>query len=300
MKLIARWLAYAVAALLVLAAGLVVVARLNTDARASRKYDAPLREIAVPADPASMELGRHFYIIRGCIGCHGPDLAGGVMFDIPPLATVTAANLTSGENGIAAHYSDAEIARAIRYGVKADGTTAFVMPSGEMTGISDEEVGQLIAYLRSAPPVDTAPVVQRWGWLGRILTLLNQLPAFSAEAVDMTRVPPDRVAPAAAAEYGAYLAVACTGCHNPAYSGGPLPGAQEGEPPALNLTPGGELIGWTLEDFKTALTTGLTPSGRLLDADYMPWPEFAEFTDTEIEAIWLFLQSLPATPYGES
>ncbi|MBI3158865.1 MAG: cytochrome c [Chloroflexi bacterium] len=299
MRKILSWFAIGLGGLAALAAVLLIVATVNTNSRAARVYDAPWVAIAIPTDAASIDLGRHFYTIRGCIGCHGENLAGGVMFDVGPLGTVTAANLTRGENGITARYSDAEIARAIRFGVKADGTSVFVMPSAEMTGISDEEVGQLIAYIRSVPPVDTEPVVQRWGWLGRILVLFGQLPAYSAEAVDMTLTPPASVAPAAAAEYGAYLAIACTGCHNPAYSGGPLPGAQEGEPPALNLTPGGELIGWTLEDFKTAMTTGLTPSGRHLRAEYMPWPDFAEMTATELEAVWLFLQSLPAKEFEE-
>jgi hypothetical protein len=35
-----------------------------------------------------------------------------------------------------------------------------------------------------------------------------------------------------------------------------------------------------------------------LDAEQMPWPNFSLFTDAEIHALWLYLQSLDALPTG--
>ncbi len=286
--------------ILALAVGLLFAAAyITTEQRAAKTYPVPLTDIAVPTDATAIEQGRHFATVRGCLSCHGPDLGGEVLFDVPPIGTVYSSNLTTGQNGIAARYSDAELARAIRYGLRADGTSVLVMPSHELTGISAEELGQLIAYIRSVPPVDTQPLVQRFAPLGRVLVMLGQLPAYTAELVDFERDYPAVMPPAASVEYGEYLAITCTGCHNPAFSGGPLPGAQEGDPPAMNLTQGGELIGWTLEDFKLAVTTGLTPSGRQLRDDYMPWSTYAELTDIELEAIWLYLKSLPPRQYQE-
>jgi hypothetical protein len=66
---------------------------------------------------------------------------------------------------------------------------------------------------------------------------------------------------------------------------------------ALNLTPGGELAGWTQADFITTLRTGVTPGGRVL-SDEMPWTYVGQMTDDELEAIWLYLQSLPAREQG--
>jgi hypothetical protein len=67
----------------------------------------------------------------------------------------------------------------------------------------------------------------------------------------------------------------------------------------LNLTQGGELIGWTLDDFMTTMRTGVTPSGHQLDDEYMPWKTIFQYmTDEELEAIWLYLQSLPPREFG--
>lgn len=64
-------------------------------------------------------------------------------------------------------------------------------------------------------------------------------------------------------------------------------------PWGANLTPGGELGSWTEEDFFTLIRTGMHPSGRQI-LDYMPWEYFRHITDTELSAIWAYLQSLPA------
>ena len=66
-----------------------------------------------------------------------------------------------------------------------------------------------------------------------------------------------------------------------------------------SLTPSGHLSAWTVDGFKTALRTGVTPEGRELDQLVMPWTLTREMTDVELEAIWLYLNSLPpAEPSG--
>jgi hypothetical protein len=82
----------------------------------------------------------------------------------------------------------------------------------------------------------------------------------------------------------------CRTCHGDALSGGkdPNPAA----PPAPNLSPAGELGGWTEAGFVNTLRTGRTPGGRQL-SDFMPWKYFGRLTDDELRAIWLYLQSLP-------
>jgi hypothetical protein len=63
-----------------------------------------------------------------------------------------------------------------------------------------------------------------------------------------------------------------------------------------NLTPGGELGFWSEEDFFNAIRTGVTPSGHQLDPEFMAWPSYSKFYDEELQAIWLYLQSLPRLP----
>ena len=69
-------------------------------------------------------------------------------------------------------------------------------------------------------------------------------------------------------------------------------------PPAANLTPAGPLADYTEEQFIETLRTGLTPSGKQLNAEWMPWPTVARMTDEELQAVWLFFNSLPATSTG--
>ena len=40
------------------------------------------------------------------------------------------------------------------------------------------------------------------------------------------------------------------------------------------------------------MRSGMTPDGRLLDAEYMPWPFFASMTDDELRAMWRYLREL--------
>jgi hypothetical protein len=91
--------------------------------------------------------------------------------------------------------------------------------------------------------------------------------------------------------YGEYLSGFCTGCHGAEMAGGPP--VQPDSPPAPNLTPGGELQGWTEADFFTLMHTGQTPSGRQLDPQIMPWEPFGKLADDELRGLWMYLQSLP-------
>ncbi len=85
----------------------------------------------------------------------------------------------------------------------------------------------------------------------------------------------------------------CRVCHGPKLNGGkyPDPTIQKISP---NLTPGGDLSAWTEEQFITTLRTGVTPHGHNLDNEFMPWKNYSKFSDDELKAIWLYLQSLPA------
>jgi hypothetical protein len=61
----------------------------------------------------------------------------------------------------------------------------------------------------------------------------------------------------------------------------------------LSLTPAGNLADWSEADFIRTLRTGITPNGRELDPELMPWSTVGRLSDDEAKAIWLYLQSLP-------
>ncbi|HZD10846.1 MAG TPA: hypothetical protein VE553_05830 [Candidatus Binatia bacterium] len=40
------------------------------------------------------------------------------------------------------------------------------------------------------------------------------------------------------------------------------------------------------------MRTGISPHGHELDPEFMPWKSFARFSDDELKALWIYLQSL--------
>jgi len=237
--------------------------------------------------------------MRGCTDCHTPDLGGQVFIDDPMLGTIATANLTRGQGSATAAYTVGDWERAIRHGIGPDGRGLLIMPSYEYAGLSDEQVAQMIAFLQTVPPVDRVPAEAALKPLARGLFLAGQLPLLPAELIDHDVAHVASVPVEASAEYGAYLSTTCTGCHQSNLAGGAVPGSAPGDPRSANLTPAGNLGHWTLDDFKTALRSGTTPEGKVLDPAVMPWPIAAQMTDVELEALWLYLQSLPpASPAG--
>ena len=53
---------------------------------------------------------------------------------------------------------------------------------------------------------------------------------------------------------------------------------------------GVRLASWSEHDFIRVMRNGITPGGRVLDAEYLPWPFFAAMTDEELQAIWRYLR----------
>lgn len=62
-------------------------------------------------------------------------------------------------------------------------------------------------------------------------------------------------------------------------------------PAAQNITPAA-IGSWTLADFSRALRTGKRPDGTTIN-QLMPWPFTAQMTDTEINALWLYVHAVP-------
>lgn len=229
--------------------------------------------------------------IRGCTECHGPDL-GGAVLAMTPVAEFVPPNLTRGQGGVTAGYTDADWERAIRHGVAPGGRALILMPSDDNTTMSEADFAHLLAYLKSVPAVDRQLQPTRFTRLGLALVGAGQLPLLSVARIDHAQ-PPAAPAVAASVEYGAYVARICAGCHGENYAGGPLPGAPPDMAVPANLTPAGAVSEWTLAQFASAVRTGVRPDGRQMRKQDMPWTAFAAMTDTEIEALYLYLRSLP-------
>jgi mono/diheme cytochrome c family protein len=287
----------AVMAAVLLALALVFVAstiRLNRD---YENVDVAVDAIPIPGSEAAISRGEHIATTRYCGHCHGDNLAGGYLLDESVLAVIPAPNLTAGVGGVGAANDDQDWIRAIRHGVGRDRRGLIGMPSRVWHMMSDEDLGVLIAYLKTLPPVDNDLPERSIGPLFRLMLALGQAPPSEASLIDhdASRVPAPQ--PGVTSEYGQYLAQGCAACHGDNMAGGTIRTLDGELVTALNLTRGGELAGWTEADFITAMRTGITPAGRELSAE-MPWPYLGQMTDDELKAIWLYLQSLPAHEQG--
>ncbi|MCC6626803.1 MAG: cytochrome c [Chloroflexi bacterium] len=302
MRRVLTWVGIVVGGLLaVVVFGLVGIFVVSNQ-KLNQHYTVAAATVAVPTDSASIVRGQHLTVaITKCVDCHGQNLGGAKVLDAGPVAVVYAPNITRGQGSVVATYTPADWARAIRHGVGQSGRGLLLMPSDELAKLSDDDLGALLAYVTSVPPVDNRPPPSEVRPLGHVLNAFGQLPLIAAARIDHANVHPGAAPPAGpTAAYGAYLVNVggCTGCHNAALSGGRVPGTPPELPPASNLTPGGAMAGWTEEDFRRALRTGRRPNGSTLNP-FMPWEATAKMTDDEIRALWLHLQTVPARPTGE-
>jgi mono/diheme cytochrome c family protein len=270
-----------------------------SEMRLNRTVTVSGDSVAVPTDIGSIQRGQHLAsAVAICLDCHGPSLAGRVIVDDAGIGRIVAPNLTRGRGGVGSSLSDADFLRAIRHGVDPAGHLLLVMPSDDYNHFGDSDLGAIIAYVRSLPPINTALPISEVRPVGRVLFALDQLPLVPAEKIDQTAPRPAPPIPTPTAEYGAYLAASagCMRCHGPGLSGGKVPGAAAGAKPASNITPTA-LRDWSDADFFGVMRTGRRPDGRALDSS-MPWPYYAQLTDTELRAIWRFLQATPPRESG--
>jgi mono/diheme cytochrome c family protein len=279
---------------IVLLAGVVLY--MIGNARLNKVYDFPASNITLPDDAASIEYGKHRVEIL-CQGCHGEDLSGEEnWFSAGPLGTIDSANLTAGAGGVGREFTTEDFVSAVRHGIGRDGKAIFMTAVPSTAHLSDEDLGAIIAYLKTVPPVDRQLEGERFTPLAKILLAAGLLDKLPVEAVshEVNVTAPEK---AATAEYGEYIVNTndCRICHGPELNGGPFP-----DPTITkispNLTPGGELGFWSEEDFMNVIRTGVTPSGHQLDPEFMPWPSYSKFYNEELQAIWLYLQSLPKLP----
>lgn len=293
MKGVLKWVGYVVGGFIVVVLLAVGTVYAITSSRMGKTYATKVEPLAIPTDAPSIARGRHLVESVGkCQGCHGENYAGTNMMDDPAFASLTPSNLTSGKEGIGGVYKDEDWVRAIRYGVGRDGKSLLFMPSEAFTHFNDTDLAQMIAYLKTLPPADmTVPKKRSVGPIGRAVYLLAGFPLLPASMIpaNLSRsVVPEGATP----EYGKYLLETggCTGCHGPNLGGGSM-----GSTKTPNLTRSGELGKWTEADFVKAIHTGVRPDGRILSAE-MPWPFMKGLTESELSAMFKYLQTVAPAP----
>lgn len=264
--------------------------------------------------PADDLLERGRYLVEGivaCGNCHTPktdeglpdrdmQFAGAFVIE-EPVFRAYAPNITMDrETGIGA-WSDEDIIRSIREGIRPDGTLIGPpMPSLLYRGISDRDVRAIVAYMRTVKPIRNTvprseyriPLPSAWG------PPVDYVPEVSRE---------NRIA------YGAYLAGPlghCIECHTPLVNGKPdfsRIGAGGNvyhgifgldiTAVASNITPHPAMGigGWTSDQIKAAVTRGIRPDGNRL-APVMGFSYYEKITDEDLDALVTYLRTLPSQP----
>ena len=291
-----KWLAIpvAIAVVILAVAGWAYVASASM---IGRVYPMPDLSLAVPGDAAAIARGEHLVrAVGACAECHAPDLGGRTYADMGPVGLVAGRNLTRGRGGIGTMFGDADWVRAIRFGLRKDGTSLIMMPSEVYTRMTDADLGAVIVYLKQLPPVDREIPDSRFRPLGRLLMASGKLDLLTAPKTFHGGTT-GAAEPLPTAGYGRYLAdvSGCHGCHGFGLSGGPVDGPS-GTPPAANLTRAG-LARWSEGDFVRAIREGRRPDvPRSIPS--CRGRRYKSMSDDELQALWLYLQSVPPKASG--
>lgn len=267
---IVAWSAGTAAVLVLL--GFAVIFGLS-EWRMRRAFEAPLVPLhaARPADPVA---GEHWARLVGCLsGCHGDEGEGG-REHIEGIVTHTAPTLSD----VLPSYSDAELARLIRYGVKRDGRSAIGMTSYTFWPLGDREIADIVARLRQLPATPPLPRRLDLTLRGRVALVTGEWKV-SAAQVDRTIPRWGELPRRTPFERGRYLAsVICSECHGLDFRGIALEGA-----PSLVV-----VAAYDPGQFRTLIRENRAIGGRRIDP--MGWTPGVGFSDEEIGDLYAFLR----------
>ena len=260
---------------------------------------------------AAGDTNRGLYLSKagGCLACHTEDkktatpFAGGRALKTP-FGTFYGPNLTPHPQAGLGRWTEADFVRAMRLGVRPDGAhyyPAFPYPS--FTGITDRDLADLWAYLRSLPPnaqqnrPHDLKLPFRWRYP---IAAWNWLYFTPGPFVADPGRPPN-------VDRGAYLVTAlghCGECHTPrnflgamkkdrALAGGK--GAIGKDLP--NLTPT-RLGKWTDPELKDFLLYGTKADGESADEAMAEVVRntTSQLTPDDLAALMAYLRSLPPIP----
>jgi mono/diheme cytochrome c family protein len=262
-----------------------------------RKVSVTVQAVAERSDAQALERGKYLYASRGCVDCHGANGAGRTFVDDGSLR-IAGPNITTGPGGVVAAYQAVDWVRAIRHGVSPQGRALMIMPSEDYNRFTNDDLGALVAYVKTLPPtagrgavVDLPVPVRALYGFGLIKD--------AAAKIDHSLPPPQPVAEGVTVAHGAYVANMCIGCHGAKLAGGKIPGGPPDWPAAANLTPGAGSVMPLYPDADSMIKmfrTGKRPDGAAVKV--MPFESLREMSETDLRALHLYLKGLAPLPKG--
>jgi mono/diheme cytochrome c family protein len=244
--------------------------------------------------------------IMTCGNCHSPkgptgdipgkEFSGGLSWDEPPFK-VTAPNITQDKDTGIGKWSDADIRRLLRKGVRPNGVViAPIMPTGFYEIITKNDMDAIVAYLRTLKPIG------------------NKVPDPVYKMKQVRQIFPGAERPYKEAmfsdrqKHGFYLVTIghCMECHTPmgpqgrefatklGVGGFDFPGPW-GVSTSRNITQSkSKGIGaWTDAEIKRAVTQGIDKDGNRLKPP-MGYGYYAHMTDDDLNDIVAYLRTVPA------
>jgi mono/diheme cytochrome c family protein len=268
-------------------------------ARQNRKFDAPYPNIKASKDTSVIARGKYLAMVSHCEECHNKNdhdtlstknLAGGKAFNLS-VGTIYSSNITAHKTYGIGKYSDAEIARILRFGVKPDGSAVLnFMP---FQNLSDADLTAIISYIRTEKSMAVKTQKNEFNTLGKIAKALLVKPVGPSEKIEAI------VKPDTTAKYGRYLAMNvanCAGCHTVRNATGDFTGeilaggtAMESGNIPPNLTPDstGRLFNYNQQLFIERFRMG-----KIIPNSEMPWQLFRKMSNQDLIAIYKFLQTV--------
>jgi mono/diheme cytochrome c family protein len=254
-------------------------------------------DVEAVARERAVRRGKHLVETRlGCRACHGPDLGGSTVIDAAIVGHWVAPNLTQGEGSVTRNFVARDWDRAVRHGIRHTSQSSS-MPSEDFINLTDHELSDVVSYIRTVPAVNREMGPIRLGPVFAYLAATDPklLAAFVVDHARPHAVEPPAEAPSV--ELGQHIAQVCKGCHGPTLSGGKMAG-DPNMPIVANLTAHATgLAGWTEADFLRALRTGTRRDGTAI-SNAMPWKVYGQMSDTELRAVWAYLQTVAPREKG--
>jgi mono/diheme cytochrome c family protein len=264
-----------------------------------------------PAFGGDADRGKAIFALAAGCGCHtpegGPVGAGGRPL-ATPFGTFYSTNITPDPDTGLGRWSDAEIRAAIRVGDLRDGSVeAPVMPYYQYAGMADEDVDDLIAYLRTLPPVRNEnrrpdmriplPRIVYRGWRWWFTRAIDAPPRAPAAGIDRGRYLVDHVS-------------LCGDCHTPRgrfgalrsdwYLAGTRHGPDGKSVPNITTDATTGAGDWTADELVEVLRSGMLPDfdnvqglmAEMVDG-YGGGPGYKDAPEDDVKAMASYLKTVP-------
>jgi len=271
---------FAIALLIVL--GLAVVYIWST-AILNKTYSAPLTQVHIPTDTASVREGARLAHIAHCGDCHGSHLTGGIVEKIDYMAEFIAPDISQ----IIPTYSNEELERVLRYGVEKNGHSVYIMPAYMYHQLKEESIVKIIAFLRTVPPLPPKqgiPLRTTYDFLGRWKLIEGKIPPIAGmmKPNSPRLYIPDDTTQLSLGKY--FVMTTCTACHGLNLKG------EEGFSPDLIIA-----SAYDKEDFFKLIRTGVALGDRknIGLMSHVAKNYLCYLNDKEINCIYTYLKTKP-------